>query len=145
MAIVFTQVDIAAEADDIWAILTEFDAYPAWNPVIRRVSAKPDGGLAISLHPPGQIAFVFRMRVIESRRAQRLIMDGHCLFPRFLDWRHQIDIETAATVSTLRQTARFTGHLIKPTPNFMMRPVRNAFARMNEAVRDMAEARRRAD
>lgn len=143
MAIVFTQVEIAAQADVIWSLLTDYGSYPSWNPLIRNVTVAASNSLAITLHPPGQMTFKFVGSIAEAFPSKAMTWQSHCLSPGFLDWSHQIEIEKAARFCTLRQTARFTGHLIKPTPNFMMRPVRNGFARMNEALRDMAEAHQR--
>ena len=143
MAIVFTQIEIAAKADDVWSLLTDYEAYPRWNPLIRAVATTEADGLQIVLHPPGQLKFTFKAATVESVSNKQLSWQGHFGWRGFLDWSHQMEIEPASTFCTLRQTSRFTGYLIKPIPNFMMRPVRNGFARMNEAVRDMAEARQR--
>jgi hypothetical protein len=34
-----TAIEIHATADGVWRVLTEFTAYPEWNPLIHRVNA----------------------------------------------------------------------------------------------------------
>ena len=41
------QVMINAPVDQVWNVLTDFDRFPEWNPVIRRV----EGRLAVGLKP----------------------------------------------------------------------------------------------
>lgn len=141
MAIVFTQVDIAASAEDIWQILTDFARYPAWNPILRKLEQEqdPSAKFVIDLHPPGQINIAFRVEISERIPNLSLAWLGHCWRSDFLSWDHRVEIEPYSWGCTLRQTARLTGHLIKATPNFMMIPIRNGFAVMNERLRDRVE------
>ena len=138
MAIVFTQIEIAAPASEVWTALTDFAAYPAWNPIIRRIE-RAGSGLALTLRPPSQPGFSFEASISQEIAGRCLVWQGACVHPRFLAWHHQIEIEARPGFSILRQTARLTGWLIKPVPDLLMRPCRNGFARMNEALRDRVE------
>ncbi len=141
MAIIFTQIDIAARPEKIWQILTDFTAYPGWNPIIRR--ARPISGnpaqLHLDLHPPGQLELRFKVLITRKVALQYLSWQGFIGRPGFLNWVQDIEIEARPSGCIMRQTARLTGLSIKPIPNFMMMPTRNGFARMNEALRDKAE------
>jgi uncharacterized protein YndB with AHSA1/START domain len=50
-----TEIDIAAPAERVWRILTDFDAYPDWNPFIRKIQGRPEpsGKLEVRIEPPG--------------------------------------------------------------------------------------------
>jgi uncharacterized protein YndB with AHSA1/START domain len=50
-----TEVVIDAQAEAVWAILTDFAAYPGWNPFIPRISGGLESGarLEVELAPPG--------------------------------------------------------------------------------------------
>ena len=36
-----SEIMIDASARRVWAILTDFEAYPTWNPFIRRIAGQP--------------------------------------------------------------------------------------------------------
>jgi hypothetical protein len=45
---VVTRISIAAPPAKVWAILTDFDSYSAWNPFITRITGKPAVGEVIT-------------------------------------------------------------------------------------------------
>jgi len=60
---IHSAIEIRAPIDVVWHVLTDFDAYPDWNPHIRRVQGelaegrrvmiqtRPPGGRLIVMHP----------------------------------------------------------------------------------------------
>ncbi len=56
MAAVETGTDIAAPPWRVWRLLTDFDAYPAWNPFLTRVEGRPEEGarLRVRVEAPGR-------------------------------------------------------------------------------------------
>ena len=69
-----TEIEIGATAERVWDILTDFAAYPAWNPFIPRL----DGSVAVGarldarLQPPGghgtRQGFKAMNRALKTRR-----------------------------------------------------------------------------
>ncbi len=49
-----TELDIAASADSVWNVLVNYAAYPAWNPVVPKISGEPRVG--------GRVRFSVRAR-----------------------------------------------------------------------------------
>ena len=49
-----SEIEIAASAQRVWDILTDFSSYPQWNPFIRRISGEAKIGerLDVHLEPP---------------------------------------------------------------------------------------------
>ncbi|MDO9106469.1 MAG: SRPBCC family protein [Methylovulum sp.] len=39
-----TEIEIASEPEPLWAILTNFAAYPQWNPFIRTIQGEAKTG-----------------------------------------------------------------------------------------------------
>ena len=56
MRAVETGIDIAAPPWRVWRVLTDFDAYPAWNPFLTRVQGRPEQGarLRVRVELPGR-------------------------------------------------------------------------------------------
>src|SRR5918995_1652331 len=72
-----TGIDIAAPPWRVWRVLTDFDAYPAWNPFLIRVQGRPAEGarLRVRIEIPGRrrSASTLKARVValETGRALR--------------------------------------------------------------------------
>jgi hypothetical protein len=83
---------IDAPAERVWAVVTDFAAYPEWNPFIRRISGELREGtrLEVRIEPPGGRALTFKptVRVVEANRELRWL--GRLLLP---------GISTASTAS----------------------------------------------
>jgi hypothetical protein len=52
----------------VWEVLSDFDAYPEWNPFIRRISGSPHEGekLEVRIEPPGSRGMKFKPTVLEA-------------------------------------------------------------------------------
>jgi hypothetical protein len=65
--------EIDASPEDVWQVLTDFDAYPEWNPFIRSIQGNPEVGsrLSVRIEPPGAREMSFRptVRAAEPARA----------------------------------------------------------------------------
>ena len=59
-------IEIRAPIATVWGVLTDFSAYPDWNPHIRKVQGEAGDGVRISIHtqPPGGRMIVMRPTVI---------------------------------------------------------------------------------
>ncbi len=44
-----TEIEINAGSDRVWAILTDFAAYPEWNPFIRFIRGVPGKGARLEV------------------------------------------------------------------------------------------------
>lgn len=40
---IFTEVEIAAPPNAVWAVLTGYEYYPEWNPFLTRLSGDKEG------------------------------------------------------------------------------------------------------
>jgi uncharacterized protein YndB with AHSA1/START domain len=51
-----SEIDIVAPTERVWRVLTDFSAYPEWNPFIRRVSGRAEVSerLVVRMQPPAQ-------------------------------------------------------------------------------------------
>lgn len=96
---ILSEIDIAAAPERVWSILTDFVAYPSWNPFIRSISGDIEAGqrLTVSIQPVGGRAMTFRPTVLLVQPNGELRWLGHLLFPGIFDGEHFFRIATSAS------------------------------------------------
>jgi hypothetical protein len=138
-----TAVDIDAPADAIWRVLVDFDAYPDWNPFIRRLvgEAKVGARLDVTAQPAGRKPMTFRptVQVAETNRELRWL--GRVLVPGIFDGEHAFVIEPLANGCRLRHEETFKGILV-PAFGAMLDDTARSFAALNDALKRRVEARK---
>jgi hypothetical protein len=134
-------VEIDARAERVWAVLTDFDAYPEWNPFIRSIAGPMEQGarLVVRIEPPGRRAMTFRPRVLAVEPNRRFSWLGSLLARGLFDGEHVFLIEQ---IGPLRirfvQRERFSGLLV-PLFRRALRATRAGFEHMNLALKARAE------
>ena len=141
MSDIHTKIDIDAPADTVWSVLTDFRAYPEWNPYTRiegeaevgerlRVSPGPEAGRAPTFRP--------RVLVADGRELQWL---GHLLAPGIFDGEHVFVVEELSEGrSKLTQSEEFSGVLVRPIMRFIREDTEANFRGVNGALAARAEA-----
>jgi len=134
-------VDIDAPASVVWDVLTDFEAYPEWNPLITSIEGTPERGqrLTVRVEPPGGRAATFRPRVVSAREDETLEWYGKLLVQGLFDGRHGFDIEgreEGGVRFTQRET--FSGLLVRLV--LQEAPLLAGFDAMNDALKERAEA-----
>ena len=137
-----TSIEIQAEPERVWEVLTDGAAYPEWNPFIRRLEGalEPGGKLEVRIEPPDRRAMTFRPRVLTVEPNRELRWLGSLLFRGLFDGEHALLIEPlgAARVRFV-QRERFTGALV-PFFGKGLAATRVGFERMNLALKTRSEA-----
>jgi hypothetical protein len=74
------RVDIDASPQQVWMVLTDFPAYPIWNPFIYPVSGipRPDSPLEMTLHPESG-PVTYRATVVTAQPNRELSWTGQIL------------------------------------------------------------------
>ena len=108
------EIEIDASPERVWAVVTDFAAYPEWNPFIRSISGELHEGakLEVRIEPPGARATTFRptVRAVEPSRELRWL--GRML-PGLFDGEHSLRIEPLdGGRSRFVQSERFSGLLV---------------------------------
>ncbi len=137
-----TSVEIAATARRVWAILTDFAAYPQWNPFIVLIEGKPKSGakLTLKLALPGKPVMTFkpRLKVVAPPRELRWV--GQVLAPGLLDGEHGFEIEALGPDRCrLRHVEDFSGVLVPLFIPALQQATRAGFGAMNQALKERAE------
>ncbi len=138
-----TDIQIDAPAARVWSILTDFDAYPAWNPFIRLVEGRAEKGsqLHVRLDLPRFRSIEVRPRIIHFDPGRELRWIGQLLLPGFFDGEHVFAIEPIGDVSVrFVQRERFIGIGVPFLSAVVRRPLIEGFEEMNEALKERTEA-----
>jgi hypothetical protein len=149
MPAIETGTDIAAPPWRVWRLLTDFDAYPAWNPFLTRVEGRPEEGarLRVRVEAPGRnSALTLTPRVVAVETGRALRWRGRLLFvPGLLDGEHAFELEWMAEgrATRLRHAARFTG-LLAPLAGAggVLEAARRGSEAMDAALKALAERAR---
>lgn len=135
-------IDIAASSSTVWAVLTDFAAYPEWNPYIRHIAGELQVGkqLQVTLQPTGHTATHVRPRVLAATPRQELRWVGHVLLPGLFDVQHTLRM-TPLDANHVRfiQEESFEGLLVRFSAR-TLKDTEQSFGEMNEALRLRAES-----
>ena len=128
----------------MWAVLTDFAAFPDWNPFIRAIDgvAAPRLRLRVRIQPPGGRAITFHPTVRRVEPERLLSWRGRTLVPGLFDGEHSFEIvELAPDRLRLVHGETFRGLLVPLLASTLRTTTRQGFERMNAALKARAEGR----
>jgi hypothetical protein len=137
-----SQMEIEASAERVWQVLTDFAAYPEWNPFIRRVDGRPEveEQLVVRMQPSGTRGMTFRPTVMKVEANRQLRWLGHLLVPGLFDGEHIFEIEELGRDRVLFiQREIFKGLLVPLLARSLDKNTQRGFEEMNRALRERAE------
>ena len=143
-----SEIEIGAPPERVWRVLTDFAAYPEWNPFIRRVSGRPevDERLVVRMRPSGTRGMTFRPTVMKVEPSRELRWLGHLLVPGLFDGEHIFEIEALDRDRVLFiQREIFKGLFVPLLARSLDRDTQRGFEEMNRALRERAETTDQAD
>jgi len=137
-----TSIDIDAAPEQVWSILMDFDAYPAWNPFIIAIEGEQQvgGKLKADLKPPNGKKTTFKPTVQVFDDGTELTWLGRVLVPGIFDGRHTLRVVPRDGGSTFIQREQFTGIISGLLMRFIGEDTERGFKAMNEALKERAEA-----
>jgi hypothetical protein len=145
---IVTHTKIEAPPARVWAILTDFDAMPQWNPFIREIAGDlvEGGRLRIKAAPEGQKAARFTPTILVVRPERELRWRGRLALPGLFEGEHYFLLEPDGDTRTrFTHGENFAGLLVAVLGR-MLEATERGFLAMNAALKDRAEtAEARAD
>lgn len=138
-----TEIEIDATREKVWEILTDFAAYPEWNPFIRTIRGMPLQGarLDVRIQPSGAKGMTFRPYVLAADVGQELRWLGRFLFTGIFDGEHRFLIESIPGGRVrFQQSEKFSGVLVSMFKASLDRDTKRGFEEMNRALKARAEA-----
>lgn len=142
MQLIETATDIRAPVARLWSILTDFSAYPTWNPFITSVEGDPQPGarLKITIAPPGRRPMTFRPVVLIAARERELRWLGRLFVPGLFDGEHAFRLEQRVEACRFHHSERVSGVLLPIFSEGLLAATRQGFEAMNAALKQRAEA-----
>jgi hypothetical protein len=137
-----TEIAIAAPARRVWDVLTDFAAFPRWNPFIRQIEGllAPRMRLRVKIQPPGGRAMTFHPTVLRVDDERRFAWRGRTLVPGLFDGEHFFEVEPLGPDHVrLVHGEHFRGLLVPLLARTLRTTTREGFERMNAALKARAE------
>jgi hypothetical protein len=140
---IHTEIEINAPAEKVWRALTDFVAYPEWNPFVRRVQGEVSVGarLQVFIQPSGGKGMSFRPTILVAVPNRELRWLGRLWLPGLFDGEHSFVIEPLGEGRVrFIQRERFGGLLLPLLSKMLDRDIRRGFEEMNQALKLRAES-----
>ena len=137
-----TDIEIASEPELLWSILTDFAAYPQWNPFVRSIQGEAKTGerLSVSVQPEGGKPMTFQPTVLAAAPHQELRWLGHVLLPGIFDGEHYFQIVPIAPGRLqFIHGEKFSGILVAFAKAKLEGGTKAGFEAMNKAIKSRAE------
>jgi len=135
------KIDIEANPQQVWDVLTDFQSYSEWNPFISSAAGKPEVGSRLNLSVcPGDKCFSFKPKITKAEIDLELRWQGHLLVPGLFDGEHYFTIESLQDGRVmLTQGERFKGVLRHIILSMIKSDTVVGFQKMNEALKERVE------
>ncbi|MBL7782842.1 MAG: SRPBCC domain-containing protein [Saprospiraceae bacterium] len=134
-----TEITIQASPEKVWAILTNFEQYPNWNPFIKSITGNAVVGQRITavIQPPQSKTMTFKPKVLAFEPNREFRWLGNLLFPGIFDGEHQfILIDNQNGTTTLHHNEFFSGLLVGL---LNLENTRMGFEAMNRKLKELSE------
>ena len=135
-----TEIEIGAPPEEVWRVLTDFETFPEWNPLVKSAAGelREGGRLEIFVQVPEGRGMKFRPKVLRVEPARELRWVGSLPLNLF-NGEHIFRLEPAGPGRTrFLHGERFTGLLI-PFMNSTIEKTRRGYLLMNEALKRRVE------
>jgi hypothetical protein len=138
-----SEITIAAGPQRIWEVLTDFQAYGAWNQAMPVAQGEATAGtmLRVVIEWPGLRRSNYELEVLTAIPQQELRWLGHFGITGLMDGDHRFLIEAAGDGGArVTQTENFSGLLIPFFAPWLQDNVLRGFGQMNRALKARVEA-----
>jgi len=137
-----SEVIIHASPDKVWAILTDFNQYPNWNPFIKYIKGPAIEGKKIiaRIEPPSSNGMTFKPKVLVYETNKEFRWIGHLLLPGLFDGEHCFTlVDNGNGTTTFIQSETFHGILVPLFKKMLDVNTINGFNQMNQKLKEQAE------
>lgn len=137
-----TEILINATPKKVWAVLTDFQYYPEWNPFIKSITGNVAVGnkIIVRLEPPEATGMTFKPKVLVFDKNKEFRWLGNFLFPGLFDGEHKFElIDNGNGSTTFIQSEKFKEILVPLLRRMLDINTINRFNLMNQKLRALLE------
>lgn len=137
-----TEIIINASREKIWKVLTDFEAYPQWNPFVVRIEGKPIIGTRLkNTLQNGDKQFQFKPIVTSVEPGKSFAWLGSLFIKGLFDGHHSFELKDLGNSQVkFIHSEQFSGIL----SGFILKKIgadtKLNFVKFNEAIKKRAEA-----
>lgn len=134
-----TEIVINSSVEKIWKILTDFENYSNWNPLITYINGNLEKGnkIVVNIKPPNGSKMVFKPTILTKKKNKELVWQGKVLFGGLFDGTHKFElIDNKNGTTTFIQSEIFSGIFVGL---FNPQKTQNGFIEMNKKLKALAE------
>lgn len=138
-----TEIEINASAEKVWSLITDFESFPKWNPLMLRVRGRAVEGahLEILIHLFLSADTVAKPVVLKVDPHKELRWAGRFPIPGLLAGEHILVIEPLETGGVrLIQREIWTGLAVPVFMVWLGWEIHRGFEKMNKEVKRLAES-----
>ena len=134
--------DIDAPPERVWGVLTDFAAFPQWNPFIVRASGELREGsrLRVTLQVPEMRPVTFSPKLLAVRPGREIRWRGVTGVPGLFDGTHALTVEPLPDGRTRFRTHEDVTGILLPVLGKVMRRTQRGFELLAQAVKTRAES-----
>ena len=138
---IHTEILIQASPGRVWQVLTDFAAYPDWNPFIVSLQGTAEWGerLRVEICTGEGRVHVFKPVVLQATPPTRLRWLGRFGIPGLFDGEHDFELEPQDDSTLLHQRETFQGYLVPLLWRTVEPATRAGFEAMNRALKARVE------
>ena len=139
-----TEILINATPEKVWAIFSNFENYPNWNPFIKSIKGNVKIGkkIIVRIEPPESNGMTFKPKVLAFETTKELKWLGHLLFAGLFDGEHKFElIDNKNGTTTFIQSEKFKGILVLLFKKQLNSNTKQGFEKMNRKLKELAEMR----
>lgn len=137
-----TEIIINATPEKVWAILTDFENYPSWNPFVTSLTGEIKVGnkIAVRIEPPEASANSFKPTVTALEVNKKFSWLGIVLFRGIFDGEHKFElIDNKNGTTTFVQSENFIGILVPFFKKMLDNNTRRGYEAMNKKLKELVE------
>jgi hypothetical protein len=136
-----TEIIINAKPEKVWAVLTDFEKYPTWNPFIKSIEGEKAAGkqLKVFIQPPNGGGMTFKPMVLTYDATKEFRWKGKLGISGIFDGEHYFRlIDMGENTTRFIHGERFSGILV-PFMGGALSKTKEGFQLMNEALKRECE------
>jgi hypothetical protein len=139
-----TEIEIDAPPERVWQVLTDFGAYPEWNPFIGSIEGEPSVGarLKVRIEPPGARGMTLRPTVRAVELARELRWLSLLFLPGFVDGEHRLALEPLPAGARGSSRASVSAGCSSACSRGTLAATERGFAQMNDALKRRVEVKK---